>query len=280
MERVRPPAVAGAFYPSDAEELNALLDDCFLTTPAPQKNEPSSARIIAGVVPHAGYVYSGACAARFYGRLDPLIARVVLLGVNHRASGHRAALSVWDGWETPLGTVRVDSEADAILQTRVSFLEKDAPPHAREHSIEVQLPFLQKVLGDFSFVPISLSDLSIQECAELGTAVAELYELGMAEKIMTVIIASSDLNHYLPPKKIIALDRLAIDQILALDPAGLLEVVDAKGLSMCGVLPTAVMLFAAKALGINRVNLLKHCHSGDARPMSEVVGYASVALEL
>ena len=279
MERVRPPAVAGAFYPSDAEELNALLDDCFLATPQPPTNEPSAARIIAGMVPHAGYVYSGGCAAHFYCCLDPSIERIVLLGVNHRASGHRAALSVWDGWETPLGTVRVDSDANAVLKTRVSFLERDSLPHAREHSIEVQLPFLQKVLGDFSFVPISLSELSIQECAELGTAIAELYELGVAENIKTIIIASSDLNHYLPPKKILALDRLAIDQILALDPAGLIEIVDAQGLSMCGVLPTAVMLFAAKALGVDRVHLLKHCHSGDARPMDEVVGYASIALE-
>ena len=279
MERVRPPAVAGAFYPSDPGELKTLLDDCFLATSPPQTNELSSPHIIAGMVPHAGYVYSGACAARFYSRLDSTIKRIVLLGVNHRATGHRAALSVWGGWQTPLGIVRVDDEASTILQGRVGFLERDALPHAREHSIEVQLPFLQKVLTDFSFVPISLSELSIQECTELGAAIAKLYELGISEGTKTLIIASSDLNHYLSPKKIAALDRLALDQILALDPAGLLEVVEAKNLSMCGVLPTAVMLSAANALGLHRTHLLKHCHSGDARPMSEVVGYASVALE-
>jgi AmmeMemoRadiSam system protein B len=278
MDRVRAHAVAGSFYPSDAEELKALLDECFESSPlGPKGTQSPSPQVMAGMVPHAGYVYSGPCAAHLYARLDPSIQRVILVGVNHRARGHRAALSPWEFWQTPLGTVRVEEQANEFLQARVGFLDKDDSAHAREHSIEVQLPFLQRILGDFSLVPISLSRLSTEECAELAAAVAELYTVGTSGP-KTVILASSDLNHYLSSEEIIALDRLALEQVLGLNAAGLLQVVEQENLTMCGVLPTAVMLFAAKTIGARTARLLKHCHSGDVSPMSEVVGYASVAL--
>jgi len=202
-----------------------------------------------------------------------------MIGVNHRARGARAALSRCEYWETPFGNVPVDQDANDFLQTRVDFLQRDDVAHEREHSIEVQLPFLQRRLEDFAFVPISLSDLSLQECEKIGAAVAELYESETSRQRKTAILASTDLNHYLSPREIDELDRTALEPVLGLDPAGLMNIVEKESLTMCGFIPTAVMLMAANALGAKRAQLLKHCHSGDVSRMDEVVGYASVALE-
>jgi len=232
------------------------------------------------MVPHAGYIYSGPCAAHLYARLEDSVGRVILLGVNHWARGHKAALSPWESWQTPLGEVAVDRGLNDSLAARVSFLKHDDLAHSQEHSIEVQLPFLQRALGDFSFLPISLSHLSISECAELGAVVAEVCDAERRSETRTIILASSDLSHYLSPRETDALDQMALAQVLALNPEGLLNIVEKENISMCGVLPTAVMLFAANLLGVKHANLLKHCHSGDVAPMRKVVGYASVAVEL
>jgi AmmeMemoRadiSam system protein B len=281
MNRLRPPAVAGSFYPSDPDELSGLLDACFDTSPLGPKGAKSPAvTLIAGMVPHAGYVYSGPCAAHFYATLDRSIRRVIVLGVNHWAQGHRAALSPWDSWQTPAGEIAVDSALNDFLEARVDFLTRDGTAHAREHSIEVQLPFLPRVLENFTFLPISLSHLDADECAELGSAIAAACKAEVAAGHKTLVLASSDLSHYLSPGETEVLDRLALQQIMALDAAGLLKVVDEKKITMCGVLPAAVMLYAANALGATGARLLKHCHSGDVVPMKRVVGYASVAVEL
>lgn len=280
MERVRPPAVAGSFYPAETEELKKALRDCFVSNPlGPQGVRVSSPSLFGGIVPHAGFVYSGACAAHFYSCLEKGAASVLLLGVNHRARGSRAALSAVDSWETPMGRVRVDQEMQELLEKEIDFLEKDERPHLQEHSIEVQLPFLQTVLGEFTFLPLSLSHLSEDECKRLGSAIARLYETNKAAGKKAVIIASSDLSHYLSPRETERLDRLALDKILALDPPGLLKTVEEEEITMCGVIPAAVLLFAARALGAKQARLLKHCHSGDVIPMREVVGYSSVAVE-
>jgi MEMO1 family protein len=281
MASIRPAAVAGSFYPSAAQELSALLDDCFQTSPlGPQGIGKLRPALVAGMVPHAGPVYSGPCAAHFYSCLKPSIQTVILLGVNHSAKGHRAALSPWRSWQTPLGEVAIDQPLSGFLQARVKFLEPDDTAHADEHSIEIQLPFLQRVLGEFTLVPISLSHLSVDECADLGAAIAAAHQAVAKPDANTIIIASSDLSHYLSPSKTAELDGLALNQVLRLDPNGLLQVVEDNGISMCGVLPAAVMLFTANELGVRRASLLKHCHSGDVSSMRKVVGYASVALEL
>ncbi len=280
MASTRPPAVAGSFYPASAQALSALLDDCFRTSPlGPRGINRVNPAIIAGMVPHAGPIYSGPCAAHFYSSLEPSIQRIIVLGVNHRGRRAKAALSPWSHWRTPLGEVKVDDELSSYLESAVKFLRRDDDAHLGEHSIEVQLPFLQRVLGDFEFVPISLSHLPIEDCAELGAAVAEAFHRATAENLKTVILASSDLSHYLSPKQTELLDQIAIERVLAMDPAGLVATVEEKNITMCGVLPTAVMLYAAKSAGARRARLLKHCHSGDVAPMSEVVGYASVVVE-
>lgn len=281
MKRARPPAVAGSFYPSNVSDLNGCLDECFDLSPlGPQRSRGPSPTLVAGMVPHAGFVYSGPCAAHLYARLDTSVRSVILLGVNHWARGHRAATSPWDCWQTPLGQVPVDIQLQDFLASRVAFLKEDDRAHGDEHSIEVQLPFLQRVLGEFTFVPVSLSHLEISECGELGRAIADACRAGSDCGVRTVVLASSDLSHYLLPEETEELDHLALKSVIAQDAAGLLEVVDRRNISMCGVLPTAVMLLAANALGARNAQLLKHCHSGDVQAMNKVVGYASVALEL
>jgi MEMO1 family protein len=281
MDRIRPAAVAGSFYPSEAAELSRLIDECFQASPlGPQGAKSPSPSLIGGLVPHAGYIYSGPCAAHFYARLDDSIQRVILLGVNHQARGHRTALSPAEYWQTPLGMVRVDQELNHVLQDGVGFLKPDEFAHAQEHSIEVQLPFLQHILGEFSFLPISLAHMSVAECAELGAALANTFRSSTQSGIRTVIMASSDLNHYLSPKETAELDRIALEEVLALDPPALIEVVERENITMCGLLPAAVLLFAANIIGVKQVCLLKHCHSGDVTSMRKVVGYASVAFEL
>jgi|SRR5262245_34692475 len=276
MASIRQPAVAGSFYPASASELNKLLDECFNHSPlGPRGVSNPSPELIAGMVPHAGLIYSGPCAAHFYSRLDPSVQRLILIGVNHRARGHRAALSPWETWRTPLGDVAVDQGINEYLKARVEFLQRESYAHTEEHSIEVQLPFLQRRLDRFTIAPISLAHISTDECAELGEAIASYCQGGKG----TLILASSDLSHYLSPKQTDDLDRLAVAQVLGMNPDGLLKVTETQNITMCGVIPTAVMLCAAKALGVKQATLLKHCHSGDVMAMSKVVGYASVALE-
>ena len=273
--------MAGSFYPSDAEDLGVLVNQCLVSSPlGPQGADSPLASLIGGMVPHAGLIYSGPCAAHLYARLANSIRRVILLGVNHRARGRKAALSPWNAWRTPFGNVPVDQGLADFLQARVRFLAPDERAHSQEHSIEVQLPFLQRVLKDFTFLPISLSHLSTEECIELGAAIAELCDSEPRDKTPTLILASSDLSHYLSPQRTEELDRMALKRVLALAPAELLKVVEEENISMCGVLPTAVMLYAVSSLGARQARLLKHYHSGDVSPMNEVVGYASVAVEI
>jgi MEMO1 family protein len=281
MDRIRPAAVAGSFYPAEAEELIRLLDECFESSPlGPQGAKSARVSLLGGLVPHAGYIYSGPCAAHLYACLDNSIKCVILLGVNHQARGHRAALSPADFWQTPLGWVKVEQQLNQLLQGQVRFLKQDEAAHTQEHSIEVQLPFLQRVLGEFSLVPLSLAHISIEECAELGAALADMVRKNNRSGTRTVVMASSDLSHYLSPKETVELDGMALAEVLALNPRALIDVAERENITMCGVLPAAVLLFAANGLGVKQATLLKHCHSGDAAPMRKVVGYASVAFEL
>jgi AmmeMemoRadiSam system protein B len=246
----------------------------------PGQTHARAGNLTAGMVPHAAYVYSGPCAAHWYAQLDPSIRRIILLGVNHSGRGQRAALSPWLHWQTPSGLVPIDSALNDLLAKQIHFLSEDESAHAQEHSIEVQLPFLQRVLKDFSLVPISLARLDLAECAGLGASIAAVLQSESTVAGKTCVLASSDLSHYLSPQATDELDRAALEPLIALDPAGLFGVVREKGITMCGVLPTVVMLYAVKALGATRARLLKHYHSGDISPMRKVVGYASVGVEL
>jgi AmmeMemoRadiSam system protein B len=263
---VRPAAVAGAFYPAEPRQLRADLES-YLREAEP----PASARAPKALVaPHAGYVYSGPVAASAFRALDGhegAIRRVVLLGPSHFVPLAGAALPQWTRFATPLGEIAVDPEARAVLtegRASTSAVEIADRPHAREHSLEVELPFLQVVLGDFALVPLAVGDALPEEVARL------LDLLWGGDE--TLIVVSTDLSHYLDAESAERKDRATADAIVALD-AGRVGPDDA-----CGRHPLRGLLVAARRRGLTST-LLDLRHSGDtAGDRRRVVGYGAFAL--
>jgi len=267
----RPPAVAGTFYEGTPERLAAQVEACLAENAEPETAE----RFIGAVVPHAGLMYSGHVAASFYAEAK-LPRRFIILCPNHTGFGHFAAINRDGDWLTPLGNVSVDTPlADALMQ-QSQLLADDSRAHAREHSLEVQLPFLQQLLGDFTFVPICLGANRYDYCEEIGHAIANVVA---AAGELIGILASSDLNHYEDQKTTLRKDQLAIDAVLQLDPHELWRVVEEADISMCGFIPTTTMLIAARQLGAKHARLIKHATSGDINgDYSHVVGYAAIVI--
>src|SRR3954465_3225301 len=269
---IRPPAVAGTFYEGTPDRLAAQVAACVAENPEPESKEP----FIGAVVPHAGLMYSGHVAAAFYSAAA-LPRRFIILCPNHTGFGHFAAINREGAWRTPLGRVSIDTPlADAPMQ-RSHLLADDARAHAREHSLEVQLPFLQQLLGDFTFVPICLGANRYDYCVEIGGAIAAVVA-GAGEPVG--ILASSDLNHYEDQKTTLRKDQLAIDEVLKVDAQGLWRTVEQHDISMCGFIPTTTMLIAATQLGAKDARLIKHATSGDINgDYAHVVGYAAIVIE-
>ncbi len=269
---IRPPAVAGTFYEGTADRLRRQVDTCFATNPpAPPQKE----RIVGAVVPHAGLMYSGHVAAAFYA-LAELPKRLIILCPNHTGAGHFAAINREGAWRTPLGDVAIDTGLADALMAKSALLAEDARAHAREHSLEVQLPFLQRLLPDFTFVPICLGAHRYDYAEEIGRAIADVVQ---EEREPIAVLASSDLNHYEDQRETLRKDQLAIDQVLARNPRELWRVVDEYDVSMCGFIPTTAMLVAANQLGAANARLVKHATSGDVNgDYSHVVGYASIVV--
>jgi AmmeMemoRadiSam system protein B len=265
----RLPAVAGSFYEATPDGLRAQLAACFAPNPKPATKE----RFIGAVVPHAGLMYSGHVAAAFYALAD-LPKRFIILCPNHTGFGHYAAINRQGDWRTPLGNVKIDAALADALMRNAGELADDWRAHAREHSLEVQLPFLQQLLGDFTFVPICLAAPRYDLCEEVGNAIADVVA---AQSERVGILASSDLNHYQTQEVTLKKDQRALDQVLALDPRALWRVVEEEDISMCGFIPTTTMLIAAKKLGATGARLIKHATSGDINgDYGHVVGYASI----
>lgn len=244
---------------------------CFDANPPAASREP----FIGAVVPHAGLMYSGHVAAAFYGSAD-LPRRFIILCPNHTGQGHFAAINRQGAWRTPFGDAAIDTELADALMAGSALLQVDDRAHAREHSLEVQLPFLQTLLSEFTFVPICLATHRYEMCEEIGNAIADVVS---AQKERIGILASSDLNHYEDQQTTLRKDSLAIDQVVAREPRGLWNVVAENDISMCGFIPTTTMLVAAGKLGAKSSRLLKHATSGDInRDYAHVVGYASIAI--
>lgn len=268
---IRPPAVAGQFYEGSPERLAGQVDLCFAANPEP----PRKGRFIGAVVPHAGLMYSGHVAAAFYA-LAEWPKRLIILCPNHTGAGHFAAINREGAWRTPLGDAAIDTRLADALMAATPLLAEDAQAHAREHSLEVQLPFLQHLLSDFTFVPICLGSHRYDYAEEIGRAIANVIR---QEGEPVAILASSDLNHYEDQRETLRKDQLAIDEVLARNPRELWRVVDEFDVSMCGVIPTTTMLIAANALGATGARLVKHATSGDVNgDYSHVVGYASIVI--
>lgn len=266
---IRQPAVAGQFYPASAERLRADVTR-YIGTQAQRSS------VIGIVAPHAGYLYSGAVAGAVYGRID--IPRVVvILCPNHHGIGAVAAVSPAEGWATPLGTIKVEqSLQQQILAAAPSLLAFDALAHLYEHSLEVQLPFIQCVRPDAAIVPISIGFGAFADCLQLGNALASVLR-SYPEPVL--IVASSDMTHYESVATAKNKDDLAIARFLDLDPEGLLNVCHTHAITMCGVVPATVLLVAARQLGAGHAELVSYATSGDATgDYRQVVAYASLTV--
>jgi AmmeMemoRadiSam system protein B len=266
MSTLRPAAVAGRFYPGDSHELRNAVKG--------YANELVQSRsAIACVVPHAGYMYSGMVAGKVYGALK-FPRKILLLGPRHFPRGEDLAILSEGAWNTPLGNAKIDEKLANELKHAFPSLKEDEVAHSSEHSLEVQLPFLQTLAPDFRFVPIVLGTDRLGTLESLGHAVAKV----IAEQSEPVlIVTSSDMNHYESDDITRVKDRMAIDKILALDAPGLHEVVRSKGISMCGYAPTVTMLTAARELGATRAGLVAYATSADVSGDRDwVVGYAGV----
>jgi MEMO1 family protein len=266
---IRLPAVAGAFYEGDPKRLQAQVEACYAANPPVEKKE----RPVGAVVPHAGLMYSGHVAAALYAEMD-LPNRLIILCPNHTGIGHFAAINREGAWRTPFGDAPIDTPLADALMKKTELLRDDRLAHAREHSLEVQLPFLQHMLGSFTFVPICLGAPRLGMLEEIANAIADVIrESGEA----IPILASSDMNHYEDQATTLRKDQLAIDPILALDARALWTAVDDHDISMCGYIPATTMLIAANRLGAKRARLVKHATSGDINhDYGHVVGYASI----
>ncbi len=267
---VRRPAVAGRFYPSKPEMLSRDLDKYLGPDPATVQKVNNA---LGCLVPHAGYMYSGIVAGAVYRRL-PARSTYIILCPNHFGRGAPLAMISSGSWLTPLGAVPVDSSLARAVRQGCHLLTEDADAHADEHSLEVQLPFLQHLVKEFSFVPIAIGVGGYAALESLGRGVAQAAK--RAQKPV-LIIASSDMNHYEPDTITRVKDQTAIDKILALDPQGLYDVLRREDISMCGYGPAIAMLTAAKELGAQRAELVKYATSADASgDRSAVVGYAGI----
>ena len=267
---IRPPAVAGRFYPIDPALLDADLDS-FLATGTPQQK----IRAQACLVPHAGYKYSGHVAGAVYSRME-IPPRVVLLGPRHFPRGASFAILSDGAWKTPLGLAAIDRDLSEKIMRACPLLREDSVAHESEHSLEVQLPFLQRLAPSFAFVPIVIGLAQYADLEELGHAIADVIGSELAP---ILIIASSDMNHYESDAVTRVKDRKAIDRILALDPRGLFDTVRNEDISMCGYGAAVAMLTAVRRMGATRAELARYSNSSETNgDLQEVVGYAGIVI--
>ena len=277
---VRPPAVAGAFYPDDPAQLRAQVSRYI----AEAKQAPGDGDLVALIAPHAGYSYSGAVAGCAYRQLEGRhYDTVVVIGPAHQVAFRGFALSGADRWETPLGPVAIDREACNAIEQSLGEARVFDAAHAPEHSIEVQLPFLQVALGDFKLVPILMLDARMDACRRLAHALAE-WSRGRS----VLLVASSDMSHYPAYEDAVRVDHETLEAIQRLDAEALERVISrqmSQGVPhletcLCGEGPVKTVLLAAAELGADTVRVLRYANSGDAPGASHsgVVGYGAVAL--
>jgi len=265
---LRLPAVAGRFYPSDPAELKTLIHRYVVTDSA---KPPISVK--ACLVPHAGYVYSGHVAGAVFARIT-FPGKIIVLGVRHYPRGEPAAILSSGAWRTPLGDARIDEELAEALKKACPLLREDSFAHSAEHSLEVQLPFLQVLAAEFTFVPVALGTVQFDSLVEVGEAIGRVLR---DSKEGVLLLTTSDLNHYEEDATTRVKDGKAIDQLLALNPRGLYDTCRNENISMCGLGPAVAMMTALNALGAKKPELVKYATSADVSgDRSAVVGYAGM----
>ncbi|MDR3580085.1 MAG: AmmeMemoRadiSam system protein B [Oryzomonas sp.] len=259
-------AVAGQFYPGTREQLQSVLSG--LVPAVPEKR-----RVLGVVAPHAGYIYSGAIAGKVYGRIA-IPPAVLIIGPNHHGAGAAAALYPEGEWLTPLGRTAINPRLNTLLQHHVPFIESDSSAHRFEHSLEVQVPFIQYLRPDATMAALCLGHGDFAAVREIGKGIAAAIRAYGEDVLM---VASSDMTHYESADSARRKDELALARVLAFDPEGLMKICHDEHITMCGVIPTAVMLVASRELGATQAELAAYGTSGDVTgDNSQVVGYASV----
>jgi len=265
---IRNPVVAGQFYPASASQLKAMIKTLV--------DEDTGKQDVIGLVsPHAGYVYSGPVAGAVISRIK-FKETFIIIGPNHTGRGKPLSIMTEGIWKTPLGEVAIDAELGGRILAASSHLQEDDTAHQYEHSLEVQLPFLQYFRPDVRIVPITLAYGSGDTYKKIGKEIADaVKELGRE----VIIMASSDMTHYEPQASAQRKDHQAIDAILRLDEDELLKRVDELDISMCGYAPTVCLISAAKELGAKAAELVRYQTSGDITgDYSSVVGYAGIII--
>jgi len=267
---LRLPAVSGRFYPSDPTELKALIREY---TRADKTAIRAPAK--ACLAPHAGYVYSGHVAGAVYARIA-LPKKILILGVRHYPRGENAAILSSGAWRTPLGDAPIDEPLAEALRAACPLLREDSVAHSSEHSLEVQVPFLQTLRPEFAFVPVALGSVRFEDLVALGEAIGRVIA-ACSDEIL--LLTTSDLNHYENDATTRVKDGKAIDRILAVDAGGLYDTCRNEAISMCGLGPTVAMLTALQSLGTARPELVRYATSADVSgDLSSVVGYAGIVL--
>jgi len=269
---VREPILAGTWYPGQADELRRTIQSYL----AAARGEAIPGELRGLVVPHAGYTYSGQVAAYAYRLLEELpVERVILIGPSHRFGFRGISVDLQSGYRTPLGTVPVDQEFGKKLLEADSTIRGVAQAHSQEHSLEIQVPFLQVVLKRFRLVPILMGQQDLATCARLAETLTRV----LGEDRKSLVIASTDLSHKHNDSRARELDREFIRKVEAYDPEGLSRSLSGGGCEACGGGPTVAAMLTARALGADRAVLLRYANSGDVTgDRREVVGYASAAL--
>lgn len=278
--KVRRPTQAGAFYAGDAEALKRQIESCFLHEFGPKKlpelDGKGSRNIVGLICPHAGYMYSGPVAANAYYQLalDGKPDTVVVLGPNHTGYGSALALVDEGVWRTPLGDVEVDTVVAHEILRETRLVDVDDSAHRYEHSVEVQLPFLQYLFGsNFRFVPICFQLQDFASADEVGNALVEV----LSER-NAIIVASSDFTHYEPQAYAERKDLAALEAVKDLDAKKFLSVIEERNITACGYGPIATLITAGKGLLAKEANLLRYKTSGDITgDKTSVVGYAAVS---
>ncbi len=292
MDKIRHSAVAGQFYDANETDLRQTIEKCYTDFRGPgniPKVKNTNKKIKGIIVPHAGFVFSGAIAAHSYKFLAEhgFADTFIILGPNHTGMGSGVSVMTEGEWMTPFGTTQINETI--AKQLRRDIIDMDENAHKYEHSIEVQLPFLQFLVGNknFDFVPVCMGMQDIKTSQEIGTIIANVIKDSDED---VVVIASTDFTHAgfnynsMPPvgmrvdKYAEKQDKLAIEKILKLDSKGLINTVEKNNITMCGYGPVAALITATKKLGAKKAELLKYGTSYEVQPGSSCVGYAAIAI--
>lgn len=264
---IRKPCVANTFYEGNRDDLLITLDSFI-------KDEKKE-KAFAILVPHAGYIYSGKVAGEVFSKVE-IPNNVILIGPNHTGLGKKVSLMNEGTWQTPIGDTKINEKLADMILNNCSLIEKDIEAHLREHSLEVELPFIQKINPKAEIVPITIMHLSLKESFEFAKALAKTIN-EFTEDVL--IVVSTDMNHFEDEETTRRKDNLAIEKIKSMDAEGLFNVVKEQDISMCGVLPSVVAIEAANILKYKKATLVDHRTSGEvSKDFESVVGYAGLII--